>query len=130
MIVEELRKVAKIFRCDTCDYTTSRKSSYDKHLSTGKHKMVVNGSEMVVKSCDKEYDCICGKSYKHESGYYRHKKSCAFVEEKEEEKTIAQNSGGVDNEIVMLLVKNQSDFQNLVVKELIPHLGNTMIDEE
>ena len=96
MLTNELRKVAKIFRCDGCDYTTSRKSSYDKHLSTGKHKMLINANKMLIKVAN-EYDCVCGKSYNQFPSLSRHKKTCTFVEEK---KTIVQNSGGGDIELV------------------------------
>ena len=125
MMTNELRKVAKIFRCKKCEYATSRKSSYDKHLSTGKHKMVTNGYNEPLNV----FECECGNSYKHRQGLSRHKKNCTFVEEKEEEeKTIVQNTqnnGGVDTELIMQIVKSQSDFQNLIVKEIIPKIGNT-----
>ena len=85
MIVEKSAKIRKIFECEICDYVTSDKKDYAKHLSTRKHKMVVNGSKMVVENPQNEIHCICGKSYKHDSGYYRHKKTCTFVEEKEED---------------------------------------------
>jgi len=139
MIAEKIPKIPKIFECEMCEYSTCNKKDYKKHLSTSKHKMVINGNKMVIEKSQNLqhiFDCICGKSYKHNSGYCRHKKSCTFVKEViEEEKTIAQNSGGQDNELVMLLVKNQSDFQNLVVtqmttqqqqiNEIIPKIGNT-----
>jgi len=31
-------KVAQKFSCKLCDYNTSRKSNFDKHCSTTKHK--------------------------------------------------------------------------------------------
>jgi len=124
------------YSCEKCAFVCWYLSDYDRHISTRKHKMLVNASKTSEKTraC---HDCICGKSYKHDSSYYKHKKVCIFIEEKEEEeKTIAQNSGGQDNELVMLLVKNQTDFQNLVVtqmttqqqqiNEIIPKIGNTM----
>ena len=39
----ETQKVAKVatnYFCEKCDYFTSRKSSYDKHLGTDKHKIL------------------------------------------------------------------------------------------
>ena len=74
-------KVAKKFCCENCLYLTSKKSDFDKHLSTDKHKKSENGSKMVVNDSKKspkvaEYKCICGKFYKYDSGYYRHKKNC------------------------------------------------------
>ena len=53
---EKLRKVAKIFKCESCDYTTCRKSSYDKHLSTRKHKMLINANISILES-DKIHFC-------------------------------------------------------------------------
>jgi hypothetical protein len=111
--------------------------------------MVINGNKMVIENPQNpqnDFNCICGKSYKHNSGYCRHKKNCTFIEEKEEEeeeeKTIVQNtqnSGGTDielvgqilNTVITPLVKNQNDLQNLVVtqqqqiNEIIPKIGNT-----
>jgi hypothetical protein len=75
-------KSSENFYCELCDYSTSRKSQYDRHLSTDKHKnrendskMVGNDSDLVAKS-SKCYECLCGNKYKYDSGYYRHKKKC------------------------------------------------------
>ena len=141
MIAEKSAKIRKTFECKLCDYITRDKKDYYKHLSTRKHKMVINDNKMVIENPQNpanDFNCICGKSYKHNSGYSRHKKTCTYIEEKEENAIVqnTQNSGGVDNEIVMQLVKNQNDFQNLVVtqmttqqqqiNEIIPKIGNTM----
>jgi hypothetical protein len=32
-----------------------------------------------------KWKCECGKSYKHDSGYYRHRKKCQFINNKKEE---------------------------------------------
>ena len=88
MIVEKMPKNAEKYYCKLCDFGCSKQSNYDNHISTRKHKMIVNDSKMIVKKCQNKYACICGKSYKHDSGYYRHKKTCTFVEEKEEEKKL------------------------------------------
>ena len=69
------------FVCEKCDFTCSRKSQYDRHLSTRKHmmdsKMIENDSSLVPNSSN-EFKCECGKSYKWDSGYYRHKKKCNY----------------------------------------------------
>ena len=60
MITKSCKKVAKKFLCQKCNYTTSRKSSWNKHLMTAKHlndnKMVTNDNEIVEFSCES-----CGK---------------------------------------------------------------------
>ena len=82
---EKLQKTTNKYYCEKCDYTTSRKSSWKKHLQTKKHndiQMVHNGTLEVAKSCKSEpaykWMCICGKSYKYHSGYYRHKSKCSY----------------------------------------------------
>ena len=55
MLTESCPKVAHRFNCINCDYYTSRKSSYSKHLLTDKHIVshVVNESKQkVAKSCN------------------------------------------------------------------------------
>ena len=64
--------------CEKCDFSTSRNSQYVRHLNTAKHKMVNNDNNLVPKSS--VYICECGKSYKHQSGLSRHKKSCTSTE--------------------------------------------------
>ena len=38
-------KNAEKYYCELCDYVTRDKQDYNRHLSTRKHKMVVNGSK-------------------------------------------------------------------------------------
>ena len=112
MIVEDSKKLPKVapkFYCDFCDYTTCKKSSYDKHLSTDKHKNSENDSKMVVKSCQKspkvaKYECECGKIYKYDSGYYRHKKNCLG------ENVIIDNNDTTDKELILMLIKQNSQL--------------------
>lgn len=78
---EKSHKLANKFECKYCDYVTCKKADYTKHLSTDKHKNRINDSkngEMIVEKSQKvaEYKCKCGKTYKYDSGYYRHKKIC------------------------------------------------------
>ena len=44
-------KVANVlYVCETCDYITSRKNNYDKHITTPKHHRKLNGNEKKHKS--------------------------------------------------------------------------------
>ena len=91
MVQNGTSKVAKScsdFHCEKCDYTTSKKSSWLKHLETKKHnsvKMVHNDTSKVAKSCSTgRFVCKCGRSYKYHSGYYRHKAKCNYEPEANE----------------------------------------------
>ena len=106
---EKLQKVANFFRCESCDYISSRKSSYMKHLSTDKHKNNENGSKMVVNGSEKlqkvaKYICNCGKTYKHDSGYYRHKKNCNADAE------LVNKNEITDKDLIMMLLKQNSEL--------------------
>ena len=72
------------FYCEKCDYVCYKKSDYNKHLSTRKHKRLTNTYNEVEKNPN-EYVCECGKSYKFDSGYYRHKKSCCYKKQESKE---------------------------------------------
>ena len=51
------------FYCKKCNYTTNKKSHWDKHLNTKKHQNV--------------FKCtICDKILNSKSSYYRHIKNC------------------------------------------------------
>ena len=42
---KKMPKNAEKYYCELCDYVTRDKQDYNRHLSTRKHKMVVNGSK-------------------------------------------------------------------------------------
>ena len=71
------KKVSKsnssLYRCDICDYSSSLRSNYLKHLSTDKHKKraIVAGVA---------HSCTCGKVFTRRDSLYRHKKTCATSE--------------------------------------------------
>ena len=69
------QECSKKFHCENCKYSTSRKSQYDRHLLTDKHKILQNPT---LKSSEPKWRCPCGKKYKHSSTLYAHKKKCTF----------------------------------------------------
>ena len=74
MLVENSNK---LFHCEKCDYTAKRKGDFKKHLESRKH----NASKMLVKNS--KFKCRCGKSYMHDSSFYRHNKVCDYKEKNE-----------------------------------------------
>ena len=96
------QKVADFFYCKYCDYSSCKKYDFNKHLSTDKHKKTTNGSKMVVNGSDfsqkvAHYKCNCGKIYKYDSGYYRHKKKCNVEN--------SEKTDIIDKDLVMLILK-------------------------
>jgi uncharacterized C2H2 Zn-finger protein len=81
-------KVAVFFRCESCDYNTSKRSNYDKHVLTAKHQkatfgsiLEINGNESICG--DENFDCKkCGQHYKTGSGLWKHSKKCSQIKDK------------------------------------------------
>jgi hypothetical protein len=97
-------KIEKKYTCNLCDYNTSKKYNYNKHLQTIKHidrkvanqeniqcmycyntYMYINDLLQHQKICEHKknnhylqngYSCHCGKSYQYKSGLSRHKNLC------------------------------------------------------
>ena len=87
--VAKSRKKSQKFYCEHCDYTTSRKNDFDKHLSSKKHlkKAFPNVSKTFPKvaesrkSVKKIYVCeYCNNEYSNRSGLWKHKKKCKKIE--------------------------------------------------
>lgn len=65
------------FYCKICDYGCSKKSSFNKHLATAKHKNGISVQKNGIKKLPLIFECVyCKKKYKHNSGKYRHQKIC------------------------------------------------------
>jgi hypothetical protein len=68
-----------------------------------------------------QFECQCGKTYKYDSGYYRHKKKCVTVNDNnEEENNIIKNEIKNDtdnkNELINYLIKENQEFKNLILE--------------
>jgi hypothetical protein len=116
----------KKYCCKLCDYNTSKKTDYATHLSTDKHKNNENGSKSDKNGSDfptkndKAYECQCGKVYKYDSGFYRHKRKCIQIKENivddkddKDDKNILINLLVTQNKELMDLIKNGISNTNI-----------------
>ena len=79
---------ASKYFCESCDYGTCKKSNYETHVESAKHKKVTNGyiegqNSAKIQPKNKQtqnigeiFTCFCGKEYLHRQGLWRHKKNC------------------------------------------------------
>jgi len=96
---------SKKFRCESCDYSSSRNSQYMRHLLTDKHKILHNPT--YKKFQNKVWLCDCGKQYKHSSSLYAHKKTCDYND-------IEINDELTDKEIIKALIKHTETLSKIV----------------
>ena len=120
------------FYCINCDYGTSKKSSFDEHLTTKKHHKSIFGNENLPKTCSKYVCQICNKKYKDNSGLWRHKKICKNNYEKMSEDYITEpnyikndNNDPSDKELIMMLIKENSEMRNMMMKVIENGTHNT-----
>ena len=78
MLTQKTPKNPKEFFCKNCDFISSNKKDYDRHLATDKHKMLTNVDKKTPKN-PKPFQCECGKQYKHRQSLSVHKKKCKIV---------------------------------------------------
>jgi hypothetical protein len=73
MLTKKVAKVAQNFECNMCDYITSKKSSYDKHLLTAKHIRLIDVRKVAPEKVAHFYKCLfCHYSTSKKSSYGKH----------------------------------------------------------
>ena len=143
MLDKKTPKNAKLFVCEICVFNCSKQSDYNRHLLTTKHKMLENAGNKTPKNA-KLFKCDCGKEYKHNQSYYRHKKKCIIYNNYDNNTannsiiTINDNSTILDlisqnNELMNLLMLQKEETKELIyqnkkmqqtIQEIVPKIGN------
>lgn len=89
-MLESCSTINSKFFCKKCNYSTCKKSSWNKHIKTKKHcrkvaQNVRNVRKVAEKVAHKKFSCeFCGKKYSHRSTLCTHKKTCNVKKELEE----------------------------------------------
>ena len=113
MLTKKVPKSSVDFFCKNCNYTTSRKSQYDRHLMTAKHKMLTNVDKKVPKS-SAPFQCECGKQFKYRQSLSRHRQKCGI--EQSNDKNIFKDDY-TDENIMMELIKQNEEFKSILIEQ-------------
>jgi hypothetical protein len=122
MLTESCSKVASKFNCSFCNYNTSKKSSYDKHLMTSKHLQLTNVNNMETKSCQNitNYNFFlcpnCNKQYKSRVGLWKHNKVC-IKHLTLSENEIKNTDEPTDKQLIMMLIKENNEVKNMMMEQ-------------
>jgi len=112
------------YYCEKCDYKCSKKYSWERHIDTSKHIQEIIGNELGAESGKKgqKYSCEkCEKCFHTNAGLWKHKQKCKLTKEEEKEKSNEPS----DKELIMLLIKENSEFKNMMMKVLENGTHNT-----
>ena len=135
-------KNAELFICELCDFKCSKKSNFNKHLSTRKHLRLISPVEKNAENADifeMIHECPkCDKKYKHLSSLSKHKKLCKVIKQKggKDIKSISKdNSKTRKIETILLDVLNENKKLQKVVSQqkeqidnLIPNISNNKVE--
>ena len=140
MITSLPQKTPK-FSCVDCDFKTSNKKDYSRHILTSKHlemtKKITQMAENPQVTSDLPqqniFACICGNVYTYNSGLSRHKQKCKQPLEKNTEEIDASESipdlKSSEN-LIQYLLKENSEFKNLIMelvkKDFINNTNNNI----
>ena len=133
MVTNHINKSPTKFECDVCDYSTSNKKDYAKHITTPKHMKMTS---LVTYDDNKSHPitCTCGNTYKYRQGLSRHKKTCVDIINSSIVNTLPQpvqqvqpnhsSSDDIQTNLILELVKQNQEFKNLLIQQ-----SNQMIEQ-
>ena len=113
-----------MYKCDVCNYSTTKHNSIKQHFSTKKHIILVNisNSDMIFRCFD------CNKKYKYQSGLCKHKKICKFFQYNNINENSEYNIDNIDNvdnikkdyeqKLEIEKLKNELNIKKLEIKDI------------
>ena len=138
-------KSSKKYICNFCDYFTDKKSQYERHVLTLKHKRLTDTYQKSSVGSTSYFMCNCGKEYKHKQSLFTHKKKCNFINENivigisnENNNEIIVNSDintninnensntntNINNDNSNIINKNYNDEENISYKDMFLKVMN------
>ena len=138
MLTQKTKKNEINYICESCNYITCKKTDFNRHILTDKHKMLTHVDNKNEKNENIKFTCICGKNYKHRQSLSVHKKKCNLLNEctslitiedkkeiiilKEDNKELKEDNKELKVMIKELIKENAKQQQQIT--ELIPKIGN------
>ena len=120
------------FECEKCDYRCSKKYSWERHILTPKHLKEINGNNLEIKKGKKgqkgqkmaKYYCDnCDKKFQTNAGLWKHKNKCDNINCHSDQ--VKNNDEPSDKDLIMLLIKENSELKNMMMKVIENGTHNT-----
>jgi hypothetical protein len=131
MATEKTHKNNSQYICDFCDFNTTNKNDYNRHILTVKHSRNKNATlsnNEILKKTDIYLCKNCNKQYHDRTGLWRHKSKCNLGITVQD----VDNSSNKDDIIQLLLkqnselIKEQSDIKQIILEIVKNGTNNTI----
>lgn len=106
-------KNAEKYHCQKCNFICSKKSNYEQHLLTRKHKMEIDGNDWKSKNAVCK---ICEKTFKTASGLWKHQQKCYKLIEPTQE-TSEKPPITPDMNMFIDLLKQNQEFKEFMMEQ-------------
>jgi hypothetical protein len=124
MSTKKTKKNELLYTCEFCDFNTCKKTDYERHLSTQKHKISKISTISTKKNelQEKKFLCnLCGKNFKERTGLWRHSKKCKEISDDEismeEEFDNSNKNNLTDKQLILMLIKDNNEFKNMMLEQ-------------
>ena len=112
--MEKTQKNASKYNCTICDFDTSNSADYARHVRTRKHQNRTGSTNFTQKNAEQFICNKCNKCYKARNSLWYHQQKCITTYQPI---TDASNNFVIDKELVMLLIKENSELKNMMLEE-------------
>jgi len=120
------QKLSNKYYCETCDYNTERKSNFDNHIMSAKHKKEINGTNFKQKLSNCYICNNCNKLYQTSAGLWKHKNKNKCNEHKVEIQNINTSDDPSDKQLMMLIIKDNSEMKKMMMEVITNGTHNTI----
>jgi hypothetical protein len=150
---QKSQKIKKEYNCELCNYNTSYKKDYSKHILTAKHKKLedltknrtnltnnVSSIEFICNNCNKKYNSRVGLWYHKNKNYCNIDKIEHVVPSESHTLNMSAKltvgSSDIPIELVLEVIKQSKEVQNVLIeqnkelqKQLLEH-SNKLLENE
>ena len=113
------QKMSKIFCCNFCDYITSRKMNYNRHILSAKHQKHTHGADLepIFEQNEQNeqianFHCLCGNKYKYSRGLAKHKKQCSIFQN-----NAVETKEQITPELILKVIEQNKELTNIILQQ-------------
>ena len=119
-------KNEQIFECKKCKFICSKKSDFERHLNTLKHKNKNLETEKTP-----QHICIyCNKKYKSKSGLWKHEQKCFDDMSKKYPDKMKLHEESSNIKGMFYEIMNENKELRKTIQDMIPKIGNNKINQK